>query len=198
MKHNQRVREVNKVASAGTDGGANASGEPHAGMRAQIGAELPHLRRYARTLAKCPAEADDLVQASVERALTREAQWNPDKGLRPWLFRILHNLYVSSVRSRHRETRVYKLQWQSGGVAGSHESYSELNRVRDAMNHLPASHREVILLVAVEGLSYQEAASVMEVPVGTVRSRLSRAREQLRELVQPNINRMTSQGGALL
>lgn len=169
--------------------------QAHSKMRSQIGAELPHLRRYARTLVHCPAEADDLVQATVERALTREAQWNPNKGLRPWLFRILHNLHVSSVRSRQREFKLYRLHWRTGGVSGSHESYSELNTVRDAMNQLPASHREAILLVAVEGFSYQEAASVMQVPVGTVRSRLSRAREQLRELVQPDINRMTSQRG---
>lgn len=159
-----------------------------------IGAELPHLRRYALSLLRNTAEADDLVQATVERALSREAQWDPGKGLRPWLFRILHNLYVSSVRSRYREIKANSLEWQDGGIAGSHESYAELSKLREMMDRLPDGHREVILLVAVQGFSYQEAASVTGVPVGTVRSRLSRAREHLRSLLKQNGNDMPSNG----
>lgn len=168
----------------------------HAQLHSIIGAELPHLRRYALSLLRNTAEADDLVQATVERALSREAQWDPDKGLRPWLFRILHNLYVSNVRSRHRELKAQNLQWQDGGMAGSHESFAELSKLREMMDRLPDGHREIILLVAIQGFSYQEAASVTGVPVGTVRSRLSRAREHLRILIEQNSGSMPSTRGA--
>lgn len=168
------------------------------GMRARLGTELPHLRRYARSLVKCPARADDLVQASLERALSREHQWNPDKGLRPWLFRILHNLHISGIRSRHREARVFKLNWHPGGVESNQHNYSELKILEEAMSQLPADYRAVLHIVAVEGFSYQEAASVLEVPVGTIRSRLSRARERLRDLLRPEIRALTRQHGASL
>ncbi|MCC5812174.1 MAG: RNA polymerase sigma factor [Ectothiorhodospiraceae bacterium] len=153
-------------------------------LRSRIEAEIPHLRRYARALVGGIEEADDLVQACLERALSRASQWDPTRGLRPWLFRILHNLYVSWLRGRDREFNFQRKYPEHDGFDADHESSIALDVVGAAMEKLPRDHRDAILLVAVEGLSYQEASSVLAVPVGTVRSRLSRARETLRELVE--------------
>ena len=163
-------------------------------LRSKLGSEIPHLRRYARCLAGSRHEADDLVQACLERALARESLWDPDRGLRSWLFRILHNLHVSSVRGKKREVRVDGVPEETNPVAPGQESARDLEVVRDAMNRLPSDHREVLLLIAVEGFSYQEAATILEVPLGTVRSRLARAREGLRGLLEPDDTRIKFQG----
>lgn len=164
-------------------------------MREQIGSEVPHLRRYARALVFCPSAADDLVQSSLERALARESQWDPTQGLRSWLFRILHNLHVSSIRGQQREARLNRMEVRTDSLIANHESSSELDQVGNAMEQLPAEQREVLLLVAVEGFSYDEAASILDVPLGTVQSRLSRARQGLRERVEaPGISPMTASG----
>ncbi len=152
-------------------------------LRSRIEAEIPHLRRYARALVGGAEEADDLVQACLERALSRASQWDPARGLRPWLFRILHNLYVSWLRGRNREFNFQRRYPEPDSFDADHDSSIALDVVGAAMEKLPEDHREAILLIAVEGMSYQEASSVLSVPVGTVRSRLSRARESLRELV---------------
>jgi len=154
-------------------------------LRSRLGSEIPHLRRYARALVGCPHDADDLVQASLERALRREAQWQPDKGLRSWLFRILHNLHVSDVRGRHREVRLRRLMDHTDQVPEGHDSSKDLDFVHEALERLHPNHRQAILLIAVEGFSYEEASSILGVPVGTMRSRLSRAREGLRALLPP-------------
>src|SRR5690554_5895316 len=150
-------------------------------LRAEIGEELPHLRRYALSLTRCPAEADDLVQSCIERALAREAQFDQERRLRPWLFRILHNLHVSNVRRRKREYEQLRKQSDNDGVAGNQQEYCDLDAAGKMLAKLPSDYREVLLIVCVSGLSYQEAAAVLEVPVGTVRSRIFRAREQLRQ-----------------
>lgn len=166
-------------------------------IREQMGAEVPHLRRYARTLVFCPSTADDLVQASLERALAREAQWDSTQGLRSWLFRILHNLHVSNIRSQQREARLNRMEVRTDSFNANHESASELEQVGNAMDQLPAEQREVLLLVAVEGFSYQEAGSILDVPLGTVQSRLSRARQGLRKLIEaPRVSAMKSSGEA--
>ncbi|MEX0730345.1 MAG: RNA polymerase sigma factor [Aquisalimonadaceae bacterium] len=152
-------------------------------LRASIEAEIPHLRRYARVLVGHPDDADDLVQAALERALIRADQWNPRRHLRPWLFRIQHNLYVSWVRRRDRERAFGKLCFQSTAVDSGHDAELELGVVQRAMEGLPSEQRDVIWLVAVQGLTYEEVSKALVVPVGTVRSRLSRGREALRAML---------------
>lgn len=150
-----------------------------------IEAEIPRLRRYARALARDMATADDLVQDCLARALGKLHLWQEGSDLRAWLFTILHNQYVNQVRRAVRE----------GAAVGLSETEPQLMRaphqgnrleVRDldrAMAKLPEEQRAVILLVGLEGMRYEEAAEVLDVPVGTVRSRLSRGRDALRRLM---------------
>lgn len=145
---------------------------------------VPALRRYARALVHEHSAADDLVQECLERALDR---WEQRRGrdARPWLFSIIHNLAVSQLRQRKR--RGQHLPLEAAGplpVAKAQQEHSlhhaELLR---ALAQLSDDHRAVLLLVSVEDLSYAEAAEVLEVPVGTVMSRLSRARDALSRLL---------------
>ncbi|MDN3519172.1 RNA polymerase sigma factor [Aquisalimonas lutea] len=152
-------------------------------LRARLPEEIPHLRRYARALAGNPDEADDLVQECLERALTRASQWNPDKAARPWLFGILHNNFVSSVRKRRRQNELQRRYPAEETIHINYEQHCDLDMVHDAVQKLPSDQRDAIILVAVSGLSYEEASETLAVPVGTIRSRLSRAREGLRSLM---------------
>lgn len=148
----------------------------------EIEQEIPRLRRYARYLARDVDQADDLVQDCLTRAIAKIDSWQPGTNLRAWLFVILRNAYISEVR---RSSRMpfgtsdaeddFRLV-----VSGGQEASLELLEVREALDSLSIEHREVLHLVAVEGLKYEEAAEILEVPVGTVRSRLSRARSALR------------------
>lgn len=146
----------------------------------RLPAEIPHLRRYARTLVANPDEADDLVQECLERALSRASQWDPSKGIRSWLFGIMHNNFVSSIRKRKRHSELQRRYPVEDRIYANYEDHCELDRVHLAVNNLPPDQRDVILLVAVSGLSYEETSEALSIPVGTVRSRLSRAREGLR------------------
>lgn len=139
---------------------------------------IPRLRRYARALTGEPGRADDLVQDTLERALTRFTLW-PPRDLRPWLFSIMHNLFVSQLR------RPRVVEYVEDGGADDVRAPSTLDRLelRDldrALLTLPEPQREVLLLVALEELSYDETAKVLGIPLGTVMSRLSRARDGLR------------------
>lgn len=150
--------------------------------------EIPYLRRYARALSRSARsdEADDLVQACLERALLKVHAWQPGTNLRAWLFTILHNLFISELR-RRRPLYVpmpERLSVHEAATAVRPEAYLELEAVEQALQRLPVEQREVILLVGVEGLSYEETAQVLGVPVGTVRSRLSRGRGALRALIE--------------
>jgi len=149
----------------------------------RLPAEIPHLRRYARTLVASLDEADDLVQECLERALSRASQWNPNKGTRPWLFSIMHNNFVSSIRKRKRQNELQHRYPVEDRIYGNYELHYELDRVHHAVNKLPPDQRDVIILVAVTGLSYEEISEALSIPIGTVRSRLSRAREGLRSLL---------------
>jgi RNA polymerase sigma-70 factor, ECF subfamily len=150
----------------------------------EIEAEIPRLRRYARALTRDLVTADDLVQDCLTRALGKLHLWQQGTDLRAWLFTILHNQYVNYVRRAVRE----------GAAVGLSESEPQLMRaphqgrrleLRDlerAIAKLPEEQRAVILLVGLEGMRYEEVAAVLGVPVGTIRSRLSRGREALRRL----------------
>ncbi|KWZ47620.1 RNA polymerase subunit sigma-24 [Burkholderia savannae] len=145
---------------------------------------LPQLRRYARALTGDPAWADDLVQDTAERALARMRAFRPDSNLRAWLLTILRHLYIDQLRAR-REFAVDDDEgpWRTLEAPAGQVDALVLRDVQRMLYRLPLEQREVLLLVCVEELSYQEASAVLGVPVGTVMSRLSRARERMRALL---------------
>ncbi|QCP49952.1 sigma-70 family RNA polymerase sigma factor [Trinickia violacea] len=145
---------------------------------------LPQLRRYARALTGDPAWADDLVQDTAERAFTRAHAFRPDSNLRAWLLTILRHLYIDQLRGR-REIAVddEHAPWRTLEAPHGEVDALFLRDVQRALYLLPVEQREVLLLVGVEELSYQETSAVLNVPIGTVMSRLSRAREHLRVLL---------------
>jgi RNA polymerase sigma-70 factor, ECF subfamily len=155
-------------------------------LRAQIEALIPRLRRYARAMARDPVAADDLVQDCLVRALGKIHQWEKGTDLRAWLFTILHNQHVSVVRQAARQRAGIELQQCNPGLALSPTQTVrlELRDLERAIAKLPEEQRSVILLVGLEGMSYDEAASIANVPVGTVRSRVSRGRETLRMMTE--------------
>jgi RNA polymerase sigma-70 factor, ECF subfamily len=141
---------------------------------------LPRLRRFARALVGNPHDADDLVQIAIERALARSQQLRADAPLSGWMFGILRNAWIDETRSRARRSRLFAPEELGEHVAdptGGQQAESLV--VHEAVAALPAEQREVIGLVLIEGLSYREAAEILAVPVGTVTSRLARAREVL-------------------
>jgi RNA polymerase sigma-70 factor (ECF subfamily) len=150
-----------------------------------IEAEIPRLRRYARALARDIATADDLVQDCLARALGKLHLWQEGTDLRAWLFTILHNQYVNQVRRAVREGAAVGLsETEPMLTRAPHQGKSlELRDLERAIAKLPEEQRAVILLVGLEGMRYEEVAEVLGVPVGTVRSRLSRGREALRRLM---------------
>lgn len=150
----------------------------------QVVQHLPRLRRYARALTGERAAADDLVQDTLERAWAKLALWRPGSDLRAWLFTVMHNVYVNQVRSR--ASRPPLAREDEAAHLPDRAQQADMLEVRDldaALAGLPQEQREVLLLVALEQLSYGEAAKVLGIPIGTVMSRLSRARERLRRIM---------------
>ena len=150
-----------------------------------IEAELPRLRRYARALTRDATRADDLVQSCLTRALAKRHLWQPGTDLRAWLFTILHNQHVNDVRRSVHEG-VHVAVEEMAPVLIVHPNALSVLQLRDleaAIAKLPQEQRQVILLVGLEGMRYEEVALILGIPVGTVRSRLSRGREQLRKLM---------------
>jgi RNA polymerase sigma-70 factor, ECF subfamily len=150
-----------------------------------IEAEIPRLRRYARALARDVVAADDLVQDCLARALGKLHLWQEGTDLRAWLFTILHNQYVNQVRRAVREGAAVGLsETEPMLTRAPHQGKRlELRDLERAITKLPEEQRSVILLVGLEGMRYEEVAEILDVPVGTVRSRLSRGREALRRLM---------------
>jgi RNA polymerase sigma-70 factor, ECF subfamily len=147
-------------------------------------AEIPRLRRYARALTRDVVRADDLVQSCLTRALAKQHLWQLGTDLRAWLFTILHNQHVNDVRRGMRESNNVELdQAPELTVQSNAIPALELRDLETAIGKLPPEQRQVILLVGLEGMAYEEVAKVLRVPVGTVRSRLSRSRDQLRLLM---------------
>ncbi len=149
-----------------------------------IEAEIPRLRRYARALTRDPGAADDLVQECLTRALDKIGLWHSGTDLRAWLFTILHNQHVNHIRRAMREGMAVKLNESEPQLARAPQQAKrlELRDLERAIAKLPDEQRSVILLVGLEGMRYEDVASVLDVPVGTVRSRLSRGRDALRRL----------------
>jgi RNA polymerase sigma-70 factor, ECF subfamily len=149
-----------------------------------IEAEIPRLRRYARALTRDVVSADDLVQDCLTRALGKLHLWQEGSDLRAWLFTILHNQYVNHVRRAVREGAAVALNESEPMLSRAPQQGRrlELRDLERAIAQLPEEQRSVILLVGLEGMRYEEVAAVLDVPVGTIRSRLSRGREALRRL----------------
>ena len=166
-----------------TDGGAPAT----ARFGDQLIAVLPRLRRFARGLAGSAAEADDLVQAACERALARQHQFQEGTRFDSWMFRIVQTIWIDQLRARDVRKEdgdvAEELLGSDAPVRGL-EARLALAEVRLAVERLPADQRATLMLVTVEGLSYKEAASVAGVPVGTIMSRLARARMALQQQLE--------------
>lgn len=155
----------------------------------EITALIPRLRRYARALTGDRFFADDLVQDTLERAWGRIYLWRPGSDLRAWLFTIMHNLHVNQARTRRSEDSIdLRNEPMELAARPSQEDRLEIRDLTMALRRLPDEQREVLLLVGLEELSYQEAAKVLAVLLGTVMSRLSRGRERLRALMSEGSN----------
>lgn len=147
---------------------------------------IPNLRRYARALMQGDAlAADDLVQDCLERALSRFHRWRAGSDLRAWLFTIMHNIHANQVRRISNGPKFVELfeNDDSPSISGEAENQLKLRDLHRAIADLSPEQREILLLVSLEGLRYQDVANILGVPAGTVMSKLSRARKRLREIV---------------
>lgn len=151
-----------------------------------VEAEIPRLRRFARYLTRDVDRADDLVQECLTRAITKIDSWQQGTNLRAWLFVILRNCHINELRRGQRISAMGEVtnDYDVVPTPASQEAHIGLLEVRDAFLNLSEEHREVLLLVAIEGLQYEEASAILEIAVGTVRSRLSRARQALRAALE--------------
>ena len=153
----------------------------------QLTALLPRLRRFAHGLCRNGAEADDLVQATAERAIRSRAQWQPGTRLDAWAYRIMRNLWIDTVRARSRRER-HEAPAEEAERVGEDpleaiETSIELRRAMAAMQRLPQEQREVVALILVEGFGYRETAEILGLPIGTVSSRLVRGRTALLDML---------------
>ena len=149
-----------------------------------LAAHLPRLRRYARALTGDRHLADDLVQDTLERALTRSLLWRSGTKLDAWLLTIMHNLFVNQIRSRARQaTEALDTLPVEPAQRAMQTDALEVRDLNSALLALPVEQRAVLLLVTLDERSYEETARILDIPVGTVMSRLSRARERLRQLL---------------
>lgn len=160
---------------------------PADAFAAELTALLPRLRRFAHALARDRADADDLAQAAVERMLRARDQWQPGTRFDAWAFRILRNLWIDTTRARARQA-ARSAPAEAGLDVGEDpraglEARSELAALMRALARLPEEQREVVALVTIEGLGYAEAAAVLDVPIGTISSRLLRGRTALMHML---------------
>lgn len=148
---------------------------------------LPRLRRFAHALSRSPADADDLTQATVERALRSKDQWQTGTRLDSWLYRIMRNLWIDTVRARGRKEKVEASEIEADQLGEDPreaiEASLDLARIMAAMERLPDEQREVVALILIEGFGYRETAEMLGLPIGTVSSRLVRGRTALLALV---------------
>ena len=153
----------------------------------QLAGLLPQLRRFAHALSRDPTDADDLTQATIERALRSKAQWEPGTRLDSWCYRIMRNLWIDTARARTRKA-AREAPEEEGLTVGEDprpgiEAAVDLHRVMAAMGRLPDEQREVVALILVEGFGYREVSEMLGVPIGTVSSRLVRGRTALLAMV---------------
>lgn len=147
--------------------------------------QIPSLRRYSRALTTNACEADDLVQDALERALRKKNLWHKGRSLRPWLFSIMHNVFVNGVRRQSKRATLQLVDESVSNTIYDAESMWMQKQLQQAISQLPEDQRQVFLMVSLEGFTYKEVANIMGTPVGTVMSRLSRARNRLSQQIQP-------------
>lgn len=153
-------------------------------VRAQLGPLLPRLRRFARVITRHVADADDLVQVAVEKALARADQWRPGSKLDSWMFGIMKNAWIDEIRSRRRRERVHAPEEAGFAVGDASAAVREIAlSVQVALSQLPEDQRIAVALVLIEGLSYKDAAETLGIPIGTLTSRLARGREALQAIL---------------
>ena len=147
--------------------------------------EILRLRRYARALTRDRSRADDLVQDTLVRAIAKQHCWQPGTDLRAWLFTIMHNQNVNTVRRSAREGGAVEVDDSLPSLTGENDPMEtlSLHDLDRALGRICEAQRRVILLIGLEGVKYDEAAAILDVPLGTIRSRLSRGRAALRILV---------------
>ena len=152
-----------------------------------LSALLPRLRRFAHALSHNTADADDLTQATVERALRSRSQWQPGTRLDSWLYRIMRNLWIDMVRSRSRREDLHAPVEEAERIGDDPRSAIEatidLGRAMSAMQRLPEEQREIVALILIEGFGYRECSEILGLPLGTVSSRLARGRTALVEML---------------
>jgi RNA polymerase sigma-70 factor (ECF subfamily) len=191
-----RISDMETPDVTAIKGGHAGASEKHSSQPGQpvpaqdfhqlLEALIPRLTRYARVLTHDIVAADDLVQECLTRALGKMHLWEEGTDLRAWLFTILHHQYVSLTRRQARQRAGAELQksYRSVAVSPNQTVRLELRDLERALAALPEEQRSVILLVGLEGMQYDEAASLVNLPVGTVRSRVSRGRETLRRMTE--------------
>lgn len=161
-------------------------------LASDLAALLPRLRRFARSITFHREDADDLVQVAVERALGRSEQFTEGTRLDSWMFRIVKNAWIDEVRSRVRRDQVFAPEEEGEQVGDdSAEAHQQRLAVQKAMSLLSEEHRLVVGLVLVDGMSYKDAAEALEIPIGTLTSRLARAREALQKLLSDEARTVT-------
>ena len=152
-------------------------------MNAIITEQIPRLRRYARALTGDRTSADDLVQDTLERAWDKLHLWRRGSDMRAWMFSIMHNTFVNHIRKKQFVTVSMDDDALEVPTRATQEDFLEMRDLASAIGKLPYEYREVILLIGLEQMSYEETAQVLGIPLGTVMSRLSRGRERLRTLM---------------
>ena len=149
----------------------------------QLAALLPRLRRFAHALSRNPADADDLTQAAIERALRSKAQWQLGTRLDSWCYRIMRNLWIDTARSRSRKEKLEAPPEEAERVGEdpreAMDASLDLKRIMAAMERLPDDQREIVALILIEGFGYREVSEMLDLPIGTVSSRLVRGRTAL-------------------
>ena len=161
--------------------------ESSAAFEGQLTALLPRLRRFAHALSRNAADADDLTQAAIERALRSKNQWQPGTRLDSWLYRIMRNLWIDTARARIRKEK-FEAPPQEAERVGQDprdgiEAVLDLERIMAAMQRLPEEQREIVALILIEGFGYREVSEMLDLPIGTVSSRLVRGRTALLAMV---------------
>lgn len=160
---------------------------PDPSFEDQLAALLPRLRRFAHALSRHAADADDLTQATFERALRSKSQWQPGTRLDSWGYRIMRNLWIDTARARSRKMRL-EAPPEEAELAGNDprqamDAAVDLKRIMSAMDRLPDDQREVVALILIEGFGYREVCEILNLPMGTVSSRLVRGRNRLLAMV---------------
>ena len=146
---------------------------------------LPRLRRYATALTRDPEHVEDLLQDTLERAYRKWHLWQPGSNLRAWLFSVMHNVYMNQVAREARKPTSVSLDEALGEFTpANNEAQMATRDLLAALDQLPHDQREVVLLVCLEDLKYEQVAYILRIPIGTVRSRLARGRERLRRLME--------------